>query len=235
MTTPAPAAPPAPAPAPNTTTRSGPILPLLAIGFGAYLLWFGVKYWKGSGVAVWPSYPLRSVLSGQGVPPNTPAVLPADAQLSMYETQLTAAEVVAGATPAPGTTGPTGTGQAPGSHTASGRGSGSGAAPPAPVNAGGNVGMGKLLAAGFGWTGAQWNALFALWQRESGWSNTARNPSSGAYGIAQALPPTKYPFAGQAAGGSSAKAQIGWGLAYIKDRYGSPEAALAHENAVGWY
>ena len=37
--------------------------------------------------------------------------------------------------------------------------------------------------------------LVRLWDDESGWRADATNPSSGAYGIAQALPPTKYPKA----------------------------------------
>src|SRR5262249_27562945 len=62
----------------------------------------------------------------------------------------------------------------------------------------------------------------------------ARNPTSGAYGIPQALPPSKM---GAAANPpiSSAVAQINWGLGYIKSRYGSPEAAWAHELAYHWY
>jgi hypothetical protein len=73
--------------------------------------------------------------------------------------------------------------------------------------------------------------------RESGWNRFARNPSSGAYGIPQALPPTKLPPAGQAGGGSHASPQIDWGLNYIKTTpgYGSPAAAWAHEQAHGWY
>ena len=99
-----------------------------------------------------------------------------------------------------------------------------------------NRNIGKQMAAKYGWgSGAQWVNLDALWQQESGWSNTAKNPSSGAYGIPQALPPTKLPFAGQEGGGSSAVAQIGWGLNYIKGRYGSPIAAEAHEQSFGWY
>lgn len=94
----------------------------------------------------------------------------------------------------------------------------------------------RPLAAAYGWyPGTQWNDLVFLWNKESGWSNTADNPASGAYGIAQALPPTKYPAAGQASGGSSAAAQISWGLSYIKSRYGNPSAAWAHEVADNWY
>lgn len=99
-----------------------------------------------------------------------------------------------------------------------------------------NQAIGKLLAAPYGWSfGQNWTDLVSLWTRESGWSNTAKNSSSGAYGIAQALPESKYPAAGQESGGSSASAQISWGLQYIKSRYGSPSAAWAHETSEGWY
>lgn len=99
-----------------------------------------------------------------------------------------------------------------------------------------NQATARLLAAPYGWsTGTQWADLVSLWNQESGWSNTAKNPSSGAYGIAQALPPTKYPASGQESGGSHASAQISWGLAYIKSRYGSPAGAWAHEQSAGWY
>jgi hypothetical protein len=87
-----------------------------------------------------------------------------------------------------------------------------------------------------GWdTGQNWTDLVNLWNKESGWSATAENPQSGAYGIAQALPPTKYPAAGQKSGGSNPGAQISWGLSYIKSTYGSPVMAWAHEQANNWY
>lgn len=101
-----------------------------------------------------------------------------------------------------------------------------------------NKAIARLLAAPYGWSaGIEWDSLDKLWTRESGWSNTALNASSGAYGIVQALPPTKLPASGQAppVGSSSASAQIAWGLAYIKSRYGSPSAAWAHETANSWY
>jgi resuscitation-promoting factor RpfB len=94
----------------------------------------------------------------------------------------------------------------------------------------------RVLAAPYGWsTGTEWADLVSLWNQESGWNHLADNASSGAYGIAQALPPTKYPPAGQASGGSSATAQISWGLSYIDATYGSPSAAWAHEESAGWY
>lgn len=98
-----------------------------------------------------------------------------------------------------------------------------------------NKAIGKQLAAAYGWsTGAEWDALEKLWTRESGWNSKARNPSSGAYGIPQALPASKMGTAANPPT-SSASAQIKWGLAYIRGRYGSPTAAWAHEQSAGWY
>ncbi|NEA22588.1 NlpC/P60 family protein [Actinomadura bangladeshensis] len=85
-----------------------------------------------------------------------------------------------------------------------------------------------------GWSSAQFAPLNRLWQRESGWRWNARNPSSGAYGIPQALPPGK-----MASFGSDWRTnwatQINWGLDYIKHRYGSPARAWAHSQRTGWY
>jgi hypothetical protein len=124
------------------------------------------------------------------------------------------------------------------STTAGGGGGGGSSAPAAPANVSGNVAIGKMLAAARGWTGGQWDALYALWQRESGWDNLARNASSGAYGIAQALghgPTNQYPAGPANPPTSSATAQIEWGLGYIASTYGTPEAAWAHEESAGWY
>jgi hypothetical protein len=108
-----------------------------------------------------------------------------------------------------------------------------------PPGLSGNQKTGHDLAAGFGWTSAdQWTALVQLWNRESSWNNRAQNPSSGAYGIPQALPYTKMPkqaWPDSAGGSSDAPAQISWGLEYIKERYGSPVIAWAHEQSNGWY
>lgn len=86
----------------------------------------------------------------------------------------------------------------------------------------------------YGWGPAEWPALKALWNRESGWNYQATNPSSGAYGIPQALPASKMSSAGSD-WRTNADTQIRWGLGYIKSRYGSPTAAWAHETKVGWY
>jgi hypothetical protein len=97
-----------------------------------------------------------------------------------------------------------------------------------------NRALGREMAADRGWTGAEFAALDRLWQGESGWSNTARNPSSGAFGIPQALPASKM---GAAGAGGNPRAQIAWGLAYIAQRYGDP--ANAYRTWLGrsphWY
>lgn len=86
----------------------------------------------------------------------------------------------------------------------------------------------------YGWGPDQWPALKALWQRESGWSYTATNPSSGAYGIPQSLPASKMASAGSD-WRTNPDTQIRWGLGYIKSRYGSPADAWAHETRFNWY
>lgn len=112
--------------------------------------------------------------------------------------------------------------------------------PNAPTSPTGNKAIGKSMAKGYGWDiGANWDALDKLWTRESGWKNTAKNASSGAYGIPQALPASKMPAAAQAppVGRSDPATQIRWGLEYIKGRYGSPVAAWAHSEQTHphWY
>lgn len=108
-----------------------------------------------------------------------------------------------------------------------------------PVPVGGNQSLALQLASSqYGWEGADWAALQKLWNRESGFNNHAENPSSGAYGIPQALPYSKMPKAAwpeKFGGQSDPTAQIEWGLQYIKERYGTPQIAWAHETANSWY
>ena len=93
----------------------------------------------------------------------------------------------------------------------------------------------RLARAMFPWPSAYWPSFVSLEMREAGFNRFARNPTSGAYGIPQALPPTKMPFAAQAAGGSHAGPQLGWMFGYIGQRYGNPLQAWAHEVAYNWY
>jgi hypothetical protein len=86
----------------------------------------------------------------------------------------------------------------------------------------------------FGWSTSQFSCLEPLWERESGWDVTAENPSSGAYGIPQALSGSLMASAGPD-WQTDAATQIRWGYTYIQGRYGSPCGAWAHEEADGWY
>ena len=99
-----------------------------------------------------------------------------------------------------------------------------------------NKAIGAALATAYGWGPgtSNWTSLLALWTQESGWDNHAKNPTSGAYGIPQALPANKMGALANPPT-SSAGAQITWGLKYIKQRYGNPNNAEAHERSQGWY
>ena len=86
----------------------------------------------------------------------------------------------------------------------------------------------------YGWSSSQFSCLSPLWAHESGWSVSAQNSSSGAYGIPQALPGSQMATAG-GDWQTNAATQIKWGLTYIQSRYGSPCGAWAHEQSAGWY
>lgn len=99
-----------------------------------------------------------------------------------------------------------------------------------------NVKLGRKMAADYGWTGAQFDALYKLWMGESNWNHHADNPTSDAYGIPQAMSNIHKETATEAWRNSPAK-QIAWGLKYIKGRYGSPQKAWSFWNAHNphWY
>lgn len=103
-----------------------------------------------------------------------------------------------------------------------------------------NVALGQRKAAARGWTGNEWDALFKLWQKESGWRTEAANPTSAARGIAQTMMSVhfgknwKTDKAAQAFTADPNK-QIDWGLNYIAQRYNSPSKAWAHSQKHNWY
>ena len=80
----------------------------------------------------------------------------------------------------------------------------------------------------------QWAAFSNIISHESSWNVKATNGSSGAYGLAQALPGSK-----MAATGSDWKTnpetQIRWALDYMNGRYGSPNAAWSFWQNHHWY
>jgi hypothetical protein len=92
----------------------------------------------------------------------------------------------------------------------------------------------EAMLGSFGWSASQFSCLQPLWNAESGWNASASNPSSGAYGIPQALPGSKMASAGSD-WQTNAATQIRWGLGYIRSVYSSPCAAWSHEQADGWY
>jgi hypothetical protein len=108
-------------------------------------------------------------------------------------------------------------------------------------------------AATHGWsTGAEWDAIFAIEDEEAGFNPKAKNPSSGAWGMAQSL---GHNYAGGPAangvneyggqGLTAAQSQLAslgdptyqavWMMNYIASRYGDPIAAQAFHKASGWY
>jgi len=104
-------------------------------------------------------------------------------------------------------------------------------APSDPASAQG-IGYRMMLARG--WGDDQWGCLQSLWNKESHWNVYAGNPSSGAYGIPQAVPGSKMAAAGPN-WQSDPATQIAWGLSYIAGRYGNPCSAWAHSQANNWY
>ncbi|MFE0348404.1 aggregation-promoting factor C-terminal-like domain-containing protein [Streptomyces griseoluteus] len=81
---------------------------------------------------------------------------------------------------------------------------------------------------------AQYNAFSKIVEHESGWNVSAKNSSSGAYGLVQALPASKMSSAGSDWKTNPAT-QIKWGLDYMNSRYGSPAQAWNFWQANGWY
>ncbi|PZM96303.1 MAG: hypothetical protein DIU79_05385 [Actinobacteria bacterium] len=94
------------------------------------------------------------------------------------------------------------------------------------------IGCALLVEAGFALD--QMPCLDRLWTKESGWNHRASNPSTGAYGIPQALPGSKMASVG-ADWQTNPATQIKWGLGYIKGRYGTPCAAWSFMQREGWY
>ncbi len=77
---------------------------------------------------------------------------------------------------------------------------------------------------------SDYSAVEILVERESSWNPNAVNSSSGACGLTQALPCSKL-----GANWNDPVVALAWGDAYVKGRYGSWQAALAHSYANGWY
>jgi hypothetical protein len=138
-----------------------------------------------------------------------------------------------------------------GGTSTSSSGSGGGGTGPmasaAGVTSGGGTAIGQVtynqlnqIGAQHGWTGSQIQDWINVIRQESGGNPSATNPSSGAYGIAQMLGSgghasdiAKYQQYGGDA--SSVTGQLVAMANYIKQTYGDPAAAWAHEQSHSWY
>jgi hypothetical protein len=92
----------------------------------------------------------------------------------------------------------------------------------------------QILNNKYGYGSSQFDCFNNIIIRESMWRVDATNPSSGAYGIPQALPGSKMATVASDWRTNPAT-QIIWGIEYMKDRYGSPCAAWSFKSANGWY
>lgn len=78
----------------RTPVGDAPVIPLLLLGLGAYLMWYGVKYWRSSNTR-WATDPVKAVLQGKGLPPNVPAPS-ADTTVATYESGIAASSAPGG-------------------------------------------------------------------------------------------------------------------------------------------
>ncbi len=92
----------------------------------------------------------------------------------------------------------------------------------------------QILKNKYGYGDNQYSCFNYIIMRESMWKVNATNPSSGAYGIPQALPGSKMASAGSDWRTNPAT-QIIWGIDYMKSRYGSPCEAKVFKASHGWY
>lgn len=218
----------------ETPAGPAPIIPVIMIGTGFYLCWFGVHYWGSD--TKFPTDPVKAVLQGKPLPKPSGQTSAQSIASGIESSALAADSSAPGSTPAAAAA--------------------TGIAPVATGTALANQTIGKLVTAAYGWapsqSPAQWNDLVLLWTQESSWDNNAANPGTGAYGIAQALGHGKgsatqgsvtNEYGGYGVSDAMAKAansgdpasQITWGLQYIKQTYGSPSAAWGHEQSANWY
>ena len=92
----------------------------------------------------------------------------------------------------------------------------------------------QILKNKYGYGSSQFDCFNNIIMRESMWRVDATNPSSGAYGIPQALPGSKMATVASDWRTNPAT-QIIWAIGYMNDRYGSPCAAWSFKAANGWY
>lgn len=95
-----------------------------------------------------------------------------------------------------------------------------------------NIELGRQVALDNGIYGNEWECAYKLIQKESGWSETATNKMSGAYGLPQALPASKLDTYGDR---NDPKVQLHWFFDYVSARYNTPCQAWAFSGKNNWY
>src|ERR1043165_9985000 len=79
----------------HTPIGTAPVLPVMIMGMGAYLTWFGVHYWRSD--TAWPSDPVKAVLTGKPIPVPDRSADEAAIKGIVTSAQATAAATAAGA------------------------------------------------------------------------------------------------------------------------------------------
>ena len=92
----------------------------------------------------------------------------------------------------------------------------------------------SILLDEYGYSEKEYSCLNTLCTKESNWNYKARNKSSGAHGIAQALPASKMNVV-STDWRTNPVTQIRWGLRYISIRYETPCKALAKHKRSNFY
>ena len=92
----------------------------------------------------------------------------------------------------------------------------------------------SILLNEYGFSEKEYKCLNRLWTKESHWNYKARNKSSGAHGIAQALPASKMNVV-STDWRTNPVTQLRWGLRYISIRYETPCKALAKHKRSNYY
>ena len=92
----------------------------------------------------------------------------------------------------------------------------------------------QIMKSEYNWGRYQFTCLDNLWTKESNWNYKARNKTSGAHGIPQALPATKMEIVGTD-WRTNPVTQLTWGLKYIEERYKYPCKAWNKSKRSNWY
>ena len=88
----------------------------------------------------------------------------------------------------------------------------------------------RAVARTYGWgSGAEWEAIKWIVNKESSWDPRAANPTSSARGLFQKMTSIHGSVE------STVEGQTKWGLNYIKNRYGSPTRAMSFWRRNNWY